>query len=94
MTSSGRSDLIYAAAQSIADTRGGDLLQDDGAHPLDAAAAFAIDGVLSALYPGEAARIVAADGAFTDFGDLTAATRDCAFAVGVAYGVLVAKAEG
>jgi hypothetical protein len=98
MTAGDRRSLVMDAARSIAATRDGatvdDLLSDGGRLDLLDAAEFAIDGALSALYPREAAALEAARHAFDDrFNAMEAAVRDVTFAIGVAYGRLIAKAE-
>jgi hypothetical protein len=98
VTATGRSDLILAAARSIADTRSDtsieSLLGDAGTLDLADASEFAADGVLEALYPDEFRRITAARRALGDaFIELEGATRDVTFAIGIAYGRLIAKAE-
>ena len=50
------------------------------------ASTFAIDAVIAATLPGEAARIEAAKGAFCDAEDLFFAVSETAFEVGVEYG--------
>jgi hypothetical protein len=88
MTARTRTDLVLAAAASIAERqrgREGDDLTD--------AIAFATVGVIEALYPREAERAAAARLAFGDgFLDIEHALVDTAFSLGVAFGHL--KAEG
>jgi len=95
-----RARLITDAAKSIAETRPQTQTFDHllGADATDAgpglsdAAAFACVAVIEQLYPQEHAAIQHATAAFGDgFADLVDAVGDVSFAVGMAYGVLVAK---
>lgn len=82
--------LLASAAQSIAEA----VASGDDDAELKAST-FAIEGVLVASLPDEAARVEALKRAFSDAEDLIYAVLEVAFDVGVAYGQrLGLKREG